>query len=384
MRFPLSQEISFFDKNSLHFNKQDTVFAVLLVLFFLLFPFTALLPYSRASLGILLLIPLYLSARRGIAFRMPPAFFLFEATALAGLLKPYAARDTLLFFLLSLAFFIPSVPTFSICRLTHCLALASGVCGTLAIIQQLSGKSASHWSDAERFGALARAGAVFSNPNVLGIFLAVGVILSLDAIRVRLSAGGASLYLLTLLLSLGGLLFTYSRGAWLGAGCGILLYAVRLAHPKRRKETAHAFIPVFAPLARVASLFSPDSSMLYRLSLWKSTLSASPLRLLFGAGEGRRALFSLLTPTLASGLERIEHTHSLYLHLLCAEGVFGLMLFLILALSRLSDKRVPPCISGAILSILVYGIFDDPLYSGQIGVLLWLLLGVGYASTRST
>ena len=84
---------------------------------------------------------------------------------------------------------------------------------------------------------------------------------------------------------------------------------------------------------------------------------------------------ALLSPVLASGLLHIEHTHSLFLHVLVADGLVGLLLFLVFCALSLWKSRRAGAVS-AVLALLCYGIFDDPLYSGQTEVIFWLSFGL--------
>ena len=86
-------------------------------------------------------------------------------------------------------------------------------------------------------------------------------------------------------------------------------------------------------------------------------------------------MMEALSPVLASGLLHVEHTHSLFLHLLLSEGAVGLILFLFISMRALIFGKNLGARS-AFLSLLLFGIFDDPLYSGQTEVLFWLTLGL--------
>ena len=143
-------------------------------------------------------------------------------------------------------------------------------------------------------------------------------------------------------------------------------------------EKNHPLLSLLLPQslsARLASVVSPDSSVLYRFSLWRSIFRLSPLRLLFGTGEGKAAMMALLSPVLASGLLHVEHTHSLFLHFLLADGVVGVLLFLCFCVLSFKKSRQRGAIAAA-LALLFYGIFDDPLYAGQTEVIFWLSFGL--------
>lgn len=382
MRFFSHHKNLFFDNNALLFSKQDTPERFLLAFFIFALPFFSLLSHPRLFLSPCVLFLLYIAVRSGAKIftekRETRLYILFLATVFSGVFKAGAAKDSLLFFALALSGFLPTLYPCTRRAFSRALAFSGGVCGALAAFEYLSGRALALWSDGERFGALARAGAPFGNPNILGAFLSVCLIFAFDEMRRALKRGGWSLYALCFSLSLGGLLLTFSRGAWFGAAFGFLFYLFRLLPRKsKEKERALCFLPLFSPLlSRAFSVFSPDSSVSYRFSLWKSVLSLPLPSLLFGVGEGKGALLSLLSPYMAAGLEKIEHTHSLFLRILTAEGLLGLSLFLLFLFFRLKKKRECAACDGALLSLLLYGIFDDPFYSGQLGVIFWFLANV--------
>ena len=381
MRFFSLRKSLFFDNNTLHFSKQDCITHTLLAFFILLLPLYSLLPHTRLCLALSVLLLLYISLRRGtvaIKDRALYLYILFLTAAFSGVFKRGAAVDSLLFFVLALSGFLPMLYQLSRHLLSRTLALSGGFTGAFALLEYLSGRALALWSDTERFGTLSRTGAFFGNPNILGAFLSVCVIFSFDAFLTSLKEGGFSVYALCLGFSLSGLLLSFSRGAWLGALSGFAFYLWRLfTQKKSKKERLYSFPAFLSPfLSRALSIFSPDSSMSYRFSLWKSIFSVPPLTLLCGVGEGRGALLSLLSPYMAAGLEKIEHTHSLYLHVLTAEGALGLAFLLLFLFFRFRKKEGNAAADGALLSIMLYGIFDDPLYSGQLGVIFWILANV--------
>ena len=372
MLFPYKNR--YFDNNYLHFSKQDRFFSILLALFILALPFTALLPHGRVFLLLSLFLFLYAAWRTG--YRLPPPdaektlLSCFFATVAAGLFKAGAFLPTVCALSWLFAALLSSLLRVREAQISRLLTLLGACLGGVALWETACGKAAALWSDASRFGALNRAALPFGNPNLLGAFLAPCAVLALgELFRARTKL----LPSLCLALSLSGLMLTYSRGAWLGFLAGALLVLFPIL--RRKTPKALALLPFSSVLKRFASILSPDSSVCYRFSLWRSVGRVSPPRLLCGVGEGKEALYALLSPYMAAGLEKVEHTHSLYLHLLTAEGLLGLAFFLAFLFLFFKRHRAS-AISGALLSLLVFGIFDDPLYSGQIGVLFWLLVNV--------
>jgi hypothetical protein len=383
---PFFNKTLYFDNYSLHFSKQDCTNHVLLAFFILALPLSARLPHARPLLAASVLFLLFRGIRRWKR-HLPRGyqgfcFFAFFLTVLAGAGKAHAALPSLLAAALTAAALLPALYSLPRRVLSRAIALSGALCGAAALLEQAMGRASALWSDAERFGALTRATAFFDNPNILGAFLAPAFLLAVDEMRLSLSRGGWSVWGISSVLCAAGLLTTYSRGAWVGALGGLFLYLYRLyrersAHQKSHNGKSALSLAPSGILGRALSIFSPDSSVSYRFSLWRGILALPLPPILFGVGEGKRALYSLLSPYMAAGLEAVEHTHSLYFHILCAEGMLGLVFFLAYLFWRFrrrSGERTA-ALDGALLSLLLYGIFDDPLYSGQIGVLFWILAG---------
>ena len=280
---------------------------------------------------------------------------------------------------LRLSFFLPLLFPERKGEMRRSLATIGGFFGVLAVLEVLLGMGKSGYSDPSLFPSLPRAAGVFGNPNLLAAFLLPTASFALeDALFIK---EGRTLSWLCFLGSALGVTASYSRGALLALLLtSFWLFTSRFGFP-RVVVTLFAFTPLlllFLPsslLARLSSVLSPDTSVLYRFSLWKSVFRLSLRTLFLGVGEGRPAMLSALSPVLASGLIHVEHTHSLFLHVLLAEGVLGLFLLLALCLHMLFFGKSRG-VKAALLSLLFFGIFDDPLYSGQTEVILWLTLGL--------
>lgn len=364
------------------FREQDTKKAVLLLLFSL-FPFAALLPHAHLSAAavVLILFGVGMSGAHPPLFSLPReklyAFFL--ALTLSGGVLPEAGQASVLAFLLRLSFFLPLL--FEKFRREMCrmISLLGGVIGLLTLLSFCLRGGSTEYSDPSLFPTLRRASGLFGNPNVTAAFLLPPALLSLDALL--FAREGRVFSLLTLAGSLMGIAATYARGAWLALLAASLLLASRRFGACRVLVILVSFAPLLlllcpAPLkARLLSVLSPDTSVLYRFSLWKSIFRLPPRTLLFGVGEGKRAMLSAVKEVLAGGLLHIEHTHSVFLHLLLAEGAVGLLLFGALSLFSLFGGRDTGA-RAALVSLLLFGIFDDPLYSGQTEVFFWLTLGL--------
>ena len=358
-----------------------------MLLFFLLLPLSALLPHAHAVTALLCLAFFAFGlrkseARERLKCKESVCFSLFLAFTLSGVLLPLARWETLLSFALRLSFFLPFLFAKKSKEMCRYLSYIGGVVGALALLEVLLGLGKEGYADVSLFSSLARAGGVFGNPNILAAFLLPSALFALSSL---LFEGGGCALLLSLFGSVAGIAASYSRGALLALFlCAFLLFWRRFGLA-RVLLTFFAFLPLallFLPhsiRARLYSILSPDTSVSYRLSLWRSVFRLPSRALLFGVGEGKEAMLSALSPVLAAGLLHIEHTHSILLHFLLSDGLLGLALFLLLcAFALLRGKARGARV--ALLSLLLFGIFDDPLYSGQTEVLFWLTLGLSFGA----
>lgn len=366
----------------LHFGEQDRETAVLFFSFILL-PLTALLPHAHALCALWCILFFALGIRkRGwralCATGRERLYLLFLALCISGAVLPVARGATILAVLLRLSFFLPRLFAESERRISRILSFLGGFLGAFAVLELLLGFGREGYADASLFSSLSRAGGIFQNPNILAAFLLAPALLSLSE---ALSAEKPAFPLLCFLGASAGIAASYSRGALLALFIASLILLIGRFGAWRVGAVLLAFLPLITLLlphslsARLLSLFSPDTSVSYRFSLWKSIFRLPPRALLFGVGEGRSAMLDALSPVLASGLLQVEHTHSVFLHFLVTTGAVGLFFFLFLCGRALLFGKSRGA-RAALLSLLIFGIFDDPLYSGQTEVIFWLTLGL--------
>lgn len=364
------------------FPKEQDSKHVVLLLFIFLFPYTACLPHAHITAALCVLLGLGI----GVWQKGDPSFlfdknvklyFLFLCFSLSGVVIFTARKETLLAFVLRLSFFLPFLfPRVRQARLA--LSLGASLLGVLAVLELFTGRGRVGYADALLFPALSRAAGPLGNPNLLAAFLLPPTLLSLA--EALFSTEKRLLYFILFLGCCVGILATFSRGAMLALLVSALLLLCQKYGVCRLIMTAFAVFPLSLLLlpaslcGRLRSFTGGDSSVFYRFSLWKSVLRTPPRTLIFGTGEGKRAMLDLLSPHLSAGLSHVEHTHSLYLHLLISVGSIGLLLFLWL-LFRALRKGAKRGLCAALFSLLIFGIFDDPLYSGHTEVLFWTLLG---------
>ncbi len=296
---------------------------------------------------------------------------------------------------------------FRITRLTVLTAVPVSLYG---ILEYFAGHTVNDWLDRTVFPEIpGRIVSTFSNANILSVYLLLAAGLALALIPLSKRAGGRFLALFSFAAIATALVFTYSRGAWLGLLLGFLLFLFLFS------KRAPVLLPVFGaalPLAvyllpetilrRFASslvpifrIGTPDSSATYRISVYRGVLSALGEHFMGGIGVGGSA-FSAVYPGYAiAGAEEAVHSHSVFLQLFLETGVAGLVFLLgvavLLFLSVLSHRVGRRNSTARILhvgvfmslaSVLITGLSDHVFYSPRIFLLFFLLLGVSVACGR--
>ena len=341
-----------------------------------LFPSPTLVP-TLAALGALLSLPL----RKGL--RPPPALLLWSASWALGAVG--GGWEGLLRALLALTPLLLADADPQSC--IRAGAAATALAGAVATGEKLLGRAAVGWIDVSLFASLGgRAALPFGNPNLLSAFLLMGLPLCLALREERPAAG-----MLCALSALFGILSSLSRTAMLGAGALLLFWSLRRARSPSRVAAVAVGALSLLPASlwhRALSVFSGgDTSGLYRLRLWQSLLRLPPWAPLLGLGAGKDALFSALAPVMSAGLERAEHTHSLYLGLLYSLGLAGLLSFLLLAggiLLSLFRQKSAAALSLALslLCALFLGLSDDLFYDRRLFLWFHWLFGLGLSLSK--
>jgi len=209
-----------------------------------------------------------------------------------------------------------------------------------------------------------------------------------------------------LLLSL--LIISIVRGAWLGI-IGAVCFLGILENKKILYITV-AFLLILAILVphlvegpdnildRLKSIFLlSDASSLDRKTIWQAAIRMIQDRPIFGHGL---STFMGIFPKygkdyyyLKYGM--IPYAHNCYLQIAAETGIVGLISFLTLlgtffiytitSLRKMKDKFYHAVLSGisaGIIATLVHSAVDTNLYSLQLSVLFWIMLGINAALQR--
>ncbi|MBQ3792406.1 MAG: O-antigen ligase family protein, partial [Clostridia bacterium] len=234
-------------------------------------------------------------------------------------------------------------------RCVLALIVGASVVSVVGIVQSLTGIliSPSAWVDSTLFPTLTtRAVGTLENPNMLGEYLVM--LLPLTAASAlhaehwwRRLFSWTALALMIFCLGL-----TFSRGAWIAA---MLIAILMVCLETRRVYPALILAALSVPLwlwvfpkeylDRLVSVFNlSDSSLAYRLNIWKGTLAM--IRDFFpgGIGTGESAWQAVYPSYALEAIESAPHAHNLFLQILVEIGVFGLLAFLIVLFVHLRSS----------------------------------------------
>ncbi len=288
-------------------------------------------------------------------------------------------------------------------RALYALAFSAGVCALWGIGQYFFGEGELLWVDMTLFSDLGtRVCAVFSNPNILAAFLLLALPSVASLLRENTRLWVRVLVALAVVSMLLCLIFTWTRGAWLGILAAALLFFVLY---DKSTLTLLLFLAVPLPFAvpllphsmqsRFASITSfADSSVRYRLYTWQGVgrmLQAYP----FGIGAGREAFGAVFPQFAVSGTETVAHAHHLLLRVLCEVGIgggvifVGILFFLFLRVCNgLYGLREPFLrarllgLFAALGAVLIMGSFDDIWYHYGVCALFWSICAMTEVTVR--
>jgi O-antigen ligase len=255
------------------------------------------------------------------------------------------------------------------------------------------------WTDNDMFNIKTRVVSTFSNPNVLGEYLLLLLPISMGYILSRKNYHGKAFNLIaTALLGL-CMIFTYSRGNWIGLIVAtILFFMFYNGKFVWWGMLLMLFVPLFLPETIMDRLLSigntADTSTSYRVSIWYGTCRMLKDYWLTGVGLGTHA-FNKVYPNYAYANVVSQHPHNVYLHFLSENGIFGLLIFVIIIfifykmcistiLKTNNDKMLKCTITGfaaGIFGYLVQGMFDQIWYNYRIVFIFFVLLALTCCAT---
>lgn len=272
------------------------------------------------------------------------------------------------------------------------------------IFENFFGKTEDKWQDEEMFQDISgRVVSTFENPNVLAEYLILCIPIAIAGFLVSKKPSHKLAYLFATAAGGACLVFTWSRGAWLGFLIAMLIFFVMYS----KKAVVAMFFGVFAlpfvPFVLPQSILNRflsignlgDSSTSYRVHIWEGTCNMLSEHGLGGIGIGVDVFQKIYPRYALSGIESAPHSHNLFLQIAVECGVLGLILFFVclftyakhtfshITLPYTKKSRTTVCaIFAATLAILAQGLTDHIWYNYRVFLFFWLCIGLCVASCR--
>lgn len=269
------------------------------------------------------------------------------------------------------------------------------------IYQNFFGNNIGHaWIDEEMFEDISvRVYSTFGNPNVLGEYLLMLIPICGGMVYASQKWIPRLYYFGVMGCALLCLIFTQSRGCWVG----IILVAVVFALLIDKRLVALGIIGMmFVPMVLPESIINRftsignmgDSSTSYRVHIWLGTLRMLKDYWWNGVGLGEGA-FNNIYPFYAYNATTAHHSHNLYLQIIVESGIGGLLTFIAgmaISLKKMlvgyivGKKSMYGILCAAIiaglLGCLLQGMFDYLWYNYRVFAIFWMVIGLGIASRR--
>ena len=284
---------------------------------------------------------------------------------------------------------------FAVASLLVCAGVLVALYG---ILQKYTGigMDTEAWIDAEMFGDQSRIGSTLENPNVLGEYFLFVIPVALSMLYYFNKARNLP-YKAVAFGALGvmgvAMLFTSSRGAWLGLIVAMVVFTLV---KDRRLIWLGVLVLMAAPFAIPASymerFFSignmADTSTAYRVSIWMA--STNMLKDFWPVGIGLSSnVFIYIFQKYAYSASYALHSHNLYLQVMLTLGISGFILFLLILfmfykniLSRINKSKssfltaFSASLCAGMTGYLVQGMTDNTWYNYRIVSYFWVVLAL--------
>lgn len=274
------------------------------------------------------------------------------------------------------------------------IVFSATIVGLIGLYQYVVGVPIdSAWVDvANNPDIKARVYSVFGNPNILAEYLIMTIPLSVSLFWYTKKIGKKILFLATSGILILALVFTSSRGGWLGFAVSALIFILLV-----EKRLLLSIIPIgiagiyFLPdsiMRRIVSIGNfADSSNSYRIKMWQIAMEIIKDHPLAGVGFGHipfKETFETYIRTMPT-----YHAHNTYLEIAAELGIPGLIAFLFLLfvvfkygiqkLINQENRYIKIIAAGAFAGLgglLTHGAVENVIYLTRIILYFWILIGL--------
>lgn len=246
------------------------------------------------------------------------------------------------------------------------------------------------WVDANMFSDIkTRVYATFDNPNVLGQYFIITIPLIFSLFVLSNKALNKTIWLGIFATTFVCLLFTWSRGAWVGVVLGIGLFL--LIRDRRwivLCVLAVLVLPFILPDSIMNRLISigntNDSSTAYRVSVWIASARMALEYWMLGVGYGSDAFAEVYSIYALNGAGYALHAHNFYIQLIVDVGIGGFITYLLVVLTAYKEistvkndyaiKTISLAFVGILAGYLFQGVAESLWYNMRMSLMFWIVM----------
>lgn len=279
------------------------------------------------------------------------------------------------------------------------------LCAIYGIYQNFFAAPDTTWTDEDMFSEIeTRVVSTFENPNVFGEYLILLLPIVITFLIISKTPNKKAFSFACLASGVMALIYTWSRGAWLGA---IIAMAIFLVIISRKAIVFYLlslisvpFLIPFLPSSIINRFTSignmTDSSTSYRVFIWEASVNMIRDYFFTGIGVGTTAFQTVYSEYALSGIETAPHSHNLYLQIFVELGIFGFILFAIVMflyfskgftfLRKCADSSSRLIIGASmcgVIAFLAQGLTDYVWYNYRVFALFWMVIGLSVAVIKA-
>lgn len=194
------------------------------------------------------------------------------------------------------------------------------------------------------------------------------------------------------------LILTFSRGAWLAAFVGVSVLAMvffSLRHPKLVKWAVVLIVIIFGCSFGAMEAIDRSDTVQWRIGVWRDSLRMIADRPVFG--HGINTFMAVFQSYRTAHLNEPTYAHNCYLQMTAEIGMLGMgaLLWVLAVLFSSSFKKIRIFAAkdnelmllslglfAGMAAYFVHCFFDTNLYTLQLSVYIWLVIGLLVATTN--
>lgn len=259
--------------------------------------------------------------------------------------------------------------------------------GIMGLVQYIAGDST--FPNPESIGPIGRVYSTFVNPNFFGAFINIVIFPALVLVK-RKVKHYKYIYVIIFLLLL-NLIFTYTRGSWLGFAIGLMIFIAFFSKKFLIPISIIAPLSLFIPgiWERITSIFDPNSwTIIERYKLWKTGYLMFKEHPILGVGNGnyltRYGEYIKKYTELDLGRDQYA-VHNTFIKVLAETGILGLIPFIMVIIYFIKEiflvfrksadslsKDISLAFMCSIVSYLIQNISNEMFFIPQVHVFYWI------------